>query len=76
MQPKEDATGTPGSGDQRELQFWALPDTFYIRPILQHWEIQVIYLIQRNNHIMSGKMRRQRNTFQMKTQDKPFIKSK
>ena len=42
----------------------------YIRPLFQYWETQLIYLIHRNKHRELGKMRRQKNTCQMKEQGK------
>lgn len=45
--------------------------TFYMRPLFQNWETLLIYLLHRNKYKDLGKMRRQRNTFQMKDKPKP-----
>lgn len=41
-------------------------DTLQIRLLFQDQEMQLIYLIYRNKHRELGKMKRQRNIFQMK----------
>ena len=47
-----------------------LQDTEYIKPLYQAWETQWLYLIHKNKHRKAAKMRRQRNTAQMKEQNK------
>lgn len=55
----------PGSGEQLGLYFWATQE-IYLRLLLYNGEIQLIYLICRNKHRKSSRMRRERNIFQMK----------
>ena len=45
-------------------------DTYYIRPYYQDMESKQLYVIHRNKHRGAAKMRRQRNTAQMKEQIK------
>lgn len=45
-------------------------DPFYIRPVLQDPEMELIYQIHRNKHREFNKMRRQRDMVQKKEQDK------
>ena len=49
---------------------WTLQDTYSIRPHCQVTESKQLYLIHRNKHREAVKMRRQRNTAQMKEQIK------
>ena len=49
---------------------WNLQDTYYIRPHYQDMESKQLYLIHRNKHKEAAKMRRQRNTAQMREQIK------
>ena len=51
------------------MYHWTLQDTYYIRPCYQDRELQQLYLIHRNKHREAAKMRRQRNTAQMKDQN-------
>ena len=46
--------------------FWTLQDVFYVKPLLSRSGDILIYLMHRN----TDKMRRQRNMFKMKEQDK------
>ena len=45
-----------------------------MRQRLQDWEKRLFHLIHRNQHRMSGKLKKQRNMFQIKGQDKNFRK--
>ena len=63
MQP-----GAESSDDQRGLWRWDAQDVSYKRPLLQGWE--TTYQIHQNKIGKLGKMRQQRDMFQMKEQDK------
>ena len=58
------------SSGQKGVLFQAPHGIFYARPLLQDWEKWLIYLIHRNEHTESDKMRRQRNMFQKKKKKK------
>ena len=49
---------------------WDAYDFFYKKPLLQDQESQTNLQIHRNKNSKSGKMKWQRNIFQMKKQDK------
>ena len=51
-------------------QGWATKFISYMRPLLQDWERWPFYLIHRNQHRESRKMKKQRMMFQKKEQDK------
>ena len=51
-------------------------DTYYIRPHYQHMESKQLYLIHRNKHREAAKMRRLRNTAQIKEQIKSRKRTK
>ena len=42
-----ESSGAPGSGDQGGLFIWVPQETFYIRPLLQDEETQLIYLFKK-----------------------------
>ena len=57
-------------GDRGGCATGPYKDTYYIRPHYQDTESKQLYLIHRNKHRETAKMKRQRNMAQMKAQIK------
>ena len=57
-----------GLGDRGDCAGWTLQDTYYIKPHYQDTESKQLYLIHRNKHRETAKIRRQRNMAQVKEQ--------
>lgn len=64
-----DTNEAPGSDDQRQLCYRATQDFFYTRLLLSR-PSDIANLIHRNKQRKLNKIRRQRNTSQIKEQDK------